>query len=40
MSEATSPLVPEWEALGVPVSDEAEPGDAEVNEETAHGEDG
>lgn len=26
----TSPAVPEWDELGIPVDDEAEPGDADV----------
>jgi hypothetical protein len=38
MSEADSPLVPEWEALGVSVSDEVEPEDADVDEHTVHAE--
>lgn len=39
MSESNSQLIPEWDALGVPVADEAEPEDADVDEETVHGED-
>lgn len=34
-----SDLIPEWEALGIPVDDSAEPEDADLDEESVHEED-
>lgn len=35
MSDTKSPLEPEWEELGIPVIDDAEPEDADAEQEDA-----
>ena len=34
----TSPLEPEWEELGIPIDDDAEPDDADVEHLASEGE--
>lgn len=35
MTEHASPLIPEWEEMGIEVSDAAEPEDAEITHEAS-----
>lgn len=35
MTNETSPLIPEWDELGIPVDDSAEPEDADIAHEAS-----